>query len=169
MGHRPAVSRHAPASIGRAAQWAYPSREGIFADITCDCDGTLDRFIDEGGTRGTLPLHPLHESEPYYVGAFLVGAYQETLGDLHNLFGDTNVVSVELDGDNEVAFSHEVQGDTVADVLSYVEYDPKEMTARFRHFAEHAVRKKKISSAERKTIVDAFVSGMQGYTYFEQL
>jgi len=119
------------------------------------------------GVRHTLPLHNLQEGNPYYVGAFLVGAYQETLGDLHNLFGDTNVVSVELNQEGEVEFTQEVQGDTVADVLSYVEYDTKEMTARFRRFAERAVRTERISSVERKTILSAFVTGMQGYTYFE--
>jgi len=144
-----------------------PTREAVFADITCDCDGKIDRFIDPEGERRSLPLHEWKESEPYYIGVFLVGAYQETLGDLHNLFGDTNVVSVELDEDGDVAFYHEVQGDTVADVLSYVEYEPKEMVERFRKLAERAVRRGRITATERRTIVDAFNTGMQGYTYFE--
>jgi arginine decarboxylase len=144
-----------------------PTREAVFADITCDCDGKIDRFIDPEGERRSLPLHVWDEKTPYYIGVFLVGAYQETLGDLHNLFGDTNVVSVELDEDNELAFSHEVQGDTVADVLSYVEYEPKDLIERFRKLAERAVRRGRISAAERRTIVDTYTLGMQGYTYFE--
>ncbi len=145
-----------------------PDREGVFADITCDCDGKIDRFIHaEDGYRETLPLHAWNGKDPYYIGVFLVGAYQETLGDLHNLFGDTNVVSVELDEGGEVAYYHEVQGDTVADVLSYCEYDPKDLAENFRKLAEQAVRRGRISAAERRTIVDAFNNGMQGYTYFE--
>ena len=144
-----------------------PTREAVFADITCDCDGKIDRFIDPEGERRSLPLHEWDGQSPYYIGVFLVGAYQETLGDLHNLFGDTNVVSVELDEDGGLAFSHEVQGDTVADVLSYVEYEPKEMIERFRKLAERAVRRGRITAAERRTIVESYTLGMQGYTYFE--
>ncbi len=144
-----------------------PDREGIFADITCDCDGKIDRFIDPEGHRETLPLHAWNEKDPYYIGTFLVGAYQETLGDLHNLFGDTNVVSVELDESGEVAYYHEVQGDTVSDVLTYCEYDPKDLAENFRKLAELAVRRGRITAMERRTIVDAFNNGMQGYTYFE--
>ena len=144
-----------------------PTREAVFADITCDCDGKIDRFIDPDGVRRSLPLHEWDEQTPYHIGVFLVGAYQETLGDLHNLFGDTNVVSVERDEDGDLAFTHEVQGDTVSDVLSYVEYEPKVMADRFRKLAERAVRRGLISAAERRTIVDAYNNGMQGYTYFE--
>jgi arginine decarboxylase len=144
-----------------------PDREGIFADITCDCDGKIDIFIDDTGSKNSLPLHGLKEGEAYNIGVFLVGAYQETLGDLHNLFGDTNVVSVEVDEEGQRVYGHEVQGDTVADVLSYVEYDPKEMTVNFRALAERAVRCGKISASQRKTIMQAFTEGMQGYTYFE--
>ena len=100
------------------------------------------------------------------IGAFLVGAYQETLGDLHNLFGDTHVVSVGIE-DGELLFTHEVEGDSVSDVLSYVEYDVKDLKNRFRIFAESAVREGSISAAERKSIVDAYNEGLLGYTYFE--
>jgi arginine decarboxylase len=144
-----------------------PDRQGIFADITCDCDGKIDRFIDPDGVRKTLPLHPVLSGERYYIGTFLVGAYQETLGDLHNLFGDTNIVSVQADENGEPSFEHEVQGDTVADVLSYVEYEPKDLIRNVRKLAESAVRNNRITAAERKTIMDAFETGMQGYTYFE--
>jgi arginine decarboxylase len=145
-----------------------PEHEGIFADITCDCDGKIDHFIAETGSKKSLPLHDFKKDEAYYIGVFLVGAYQETLGDLHNLFGDTNVVSVELDDDGDRAYGHEVEGDTVADVLSYVEYDPKEMTMNFRSLAECAVRSGLITAPQRKTIMQAYREGMQGYTYFEQ-
>lgn len=94
-----------------------PTRRGIIADITCDCDGKIDRFADRTGTHRTLPLHEVKENEEYYVGVFLVGAYQETLGDLHNLFGDTNVVSVRVNEDHSYDFVKEIEGDSIADVL----------------------------------------------------
>lgn len=144
-----------------------PVHEGIFADITCDCDGKIDHFIDDTGSKNSLPLHALEADKSYHIGVFLVGAYQETLGDLHNLFGDTNVVSVEVDEDGQRVYGHEVQGDTVAAVLSYVEFDPKEMTMNFRSLAERAVRSGKITAPQRKTIMHAYNEGMQGYTYFE--
>jgi arginine decarboxylase len=144
-----------------------PTHEGIFADITCDCDGKIDQFIDDTGSKNSLLLHGLEEGKSYNIGVFLVGAYQETLGDLHNLFGDTNVVSVEIDEEGHRIYGHEVQGDTVADVLSYVEYDIKEMTMNFRSLAESAVRAGKISASQRKIIMQAYNEGMQGYTYFE--
>ena len=145
-----------------------PTRNAIIADITCDCDGKIDRFADIHNTRRTIPLHELHENEEYYIGAFLVGAYQETLGDLHNLFGDTNVVSVRVADDGHCEFVHEIQGDSVADVLSYVEYNPQVMQDRFRRAAEQAVREGKISASERQTIMNAFSDSMRGYTYYEK-
>lgn len=145
-----------------------PTRPAIIADITCDCDGKIDKFIDRDSTRNHLPLHPFdaNESEPYYLGAFLTGAYQETLGDLHNLLGDPNVVSVSIDN-GEMSLTHEVEGDTVADVLSYVEYNPKDLEARFRNFAEKAVKSGKITPSERKETMQAFRETLNGYTYYE--
>ncbi|HRH77376.1 MAG TPA: biosynthetic arginine decarboxylase [Cellvibrionaceae bacterium] len=145
-----------------------PTRDAIIADITCDCDGKIDKFVDQLGSRRTLPLHKLKDSEEYYIGAFLVGAYQETLGDLHNLFGDTNVVSVRLTEGGTYEFVHEIEGDSIADVLSYVEYHPKEMQERFRRAAELAVREGRISAAERLKIMNAFSASMRGYTYYEK-
>ena len=145
-----------------------PSRNAVIADITCDCDGKIDRFIDQHDMKNTLPLHELKEGENYYIGVFLVGAYQETLGDLHNLFGDTNVVSVRLDKDGSFEFTNELHGDSVADVLSYVEYDPKAMMINFRQTAEDAVKQGLISASERKEIMNAFDSGLRGYTYYEK-
>lgn len=146
----------------------FPGRKAILADITCDCDGKIDRFIDLHGVRQTLPLHELKANEEYYLGVFLVGAYQETLGDLHNLLGDTNVVSIRVNDDGQFSFVRELEGDTVGDVLSYVQYNPKAMIERFRASAEQAVREKKITPQQRRQIMKAYEAGMLGYTYFER-
>lgn len=143
-----------------------PRHRAVLADITCDCDGKIDRFIDKEDVAKILPLHDFKQGEPYYLAVFLVGAYQETLGDLHNLLGDTNVVGVHLEKGKPV-YTHEVEGDTVADVLSYVEFDPKELVTRFRNFAEKAVTEGRISPKERREILDLFREGLAGYTYFE--
>lgn len=143
-----------------------PRQRAVLADITCDCDGKIDRFIDKEDVAKILPLHEIRPDETYYVAVFLVGAYQETLGDLHNLLGDTNVVGVHLEKGKPV-YTHEVEGDTVADVLSYVEYDPKELVSRFRSFAEKAVNDGRISPKERREILDLYREGLSGYTYFE--
>jgi arginine decarboxylase len=145
-----------------------PTRKAILADITCDCDGKIDRFIDLHGVHKTLPLHELKHNEEYYLGVFLVGAYQETLGDLHNLLGDTNVVSIQVADDGQFTFVRELGGDTVGEVLSYVQYSPKAMIERFRATAEQAVREKKIMPPERRQITKAYEAGMLGYTYFER-
>ena len=143
-----------------------PKHRAVLADITCDCDGKIDRFIDREDVAKVLPLHDFKHDEPYYVATFLVGAYQETLGDLHNLLGDTNVVGVHLENGKPV-YTHEVEGDTVADVLTYVEFDPKELVSKFRKFAENAVTTGRISPKERKEIMDLYRDGLGGYTYFE--
>ncbi len=145
-----------------------PTRNAVIADITCDCDGKVDHFSSQGTISRTLKLHPLCENEEYYLGVFLVGAYQETLGDLHNLFGDTNVVSVHINEDGSFDFVREFQGDSIADVLSYVEYDPKIMQEQFRRIAEKAVRDGKISVAMRQKMLLAFRENLQGSTYFER-
>ena len=144
-----------------------PTNKAVLADITCDCDGKIDHFIDREDVATALPLHAIKPGEDdYYIGVFLVGAYQETLGDLHNLLGDTNVVGVHLEGGRPV-YTHEVEGDTVSDVLSYVEYDPKELINKFRTFAEQAVAEGKISPSERRRALEVFRSGLNGYTYYE--
>ena len=145
-----------------------PTRTAIIADLTCDCDGKLDRFTDsEGDSSRTLKLHPLRQNEPYYLGVFLVGAYQETLGDLHNLFGDTNVASVAIDGEGKVQFVEEIHGDSISDVLSYVEYQPQDLIERFRSKAEQAFSDGKISESECEEMLRLYCESMQGYTYFE--
>lgn len=146
-----------------------PQRRGIIADLTCDCDGKLDRFIgSDGQIEQTLDLHAFDRAQPYYVGVFLVGAYQETLGDLHNLFGDNNVASIRITDDGDVDFIEEVTGDRISEVLSYVEYDPQVLLARFRERAEAAVRSQKITVQTRQRIVQLFRDSLQGYTYFEE-
>ena len=144
-----------------------PTREVVLADITCDCDGKIDHFVGQHTKRDTLQLHNLTDQE-YYLGVFLVGAYQETLGDLHNLLGDTNVVTIRVDYEGNLQFTRELEGDSVADVLSYVEYDPKRMIRHIRELAEEAVQNNRISPKERRRIMDAYEDGMRGYTYFER-
>jgi arginine decarboxylase len=145
-----------------------PEREGIISDLTCDCDGKLDSFINSHGERNTLPLHPLKKGEEYILGVFLMGAYQETLGDLHNLFGDTNVVSVRINGDGSFDVMKEISGDSIADVLSYVEYHPQTLFENFRNTAEEAVRRGKISLTERQSLLEEYSDSLRGYTYFER-
>lgn len=145
-----------------------PTREAIIADLTCDCDGKIDHFIGEDGVRNTLPLHSLKAGEDYYLAAFLVGAYQETLGDLHNLFGDTNVASIRINHDDSFDVVTELEGDSIADVLSYVEYQPEVIKNRFRNIAEKAVKAGKITVTERREILSNFAASLQGYTYYEE-
>lgn len=143
-----------------------PTREAILADITCDSDGKIRRFIDLHDVRNTLPVHEISENEDYYLGVFLVGAYQETLGDLHNLFGDTNVVTIRINEDSGFDFERELEGDSIADVLSYVEYDIKTLSTKFRQSAEKCVRDGIITGTERRKILQTFDDILRGYTYF---
>ncbi len=143
-----------------------PTREGVIHDVTCDCDGVIKHYAANAEILETLPIHELRPDERYYLGIFLVGAYQETLSDLHNLFGDTHAVSVEI-RDGSVRLSREVEGDSVADVLSYVEHDPKKLVEQFRALAEEAIHDGRITPAQRRTTLDVFRQGLAGYTYFE--
>ena len=143
-----------------------PSRRAVLGDITCDSDGKIDQFIDLRDVRNTLQLHPFN-GEPYYLGAFLLGAYQEILGDLHNLFGDTNAVHVSLD-EGELNVDTVIKGDTVREVLAYVQYSADELTARLRKDVERAVRSGKISLTESRQLLRFYESGMEGYTYLEE-
>lgn len=146
-----------------------PDRRTVLADITCDCDGKIDRFIAaDKEYDSTLPVHSLKDGEEYYLGVFLVGAYQETLGDLHNLFGDTNVASIRLREDGGYEFVKEIHGDTIEDVLGYVEYQPWEMKLRYRNKLEAAVNEGRITARERQEMMNTFNASMQGYTYYEK-
>jgi arginine decarboxylase len=144
-----------------------PARRGVLADITCDSDGKIEHFIDIKDVKNVLELHPLTQ-ESYYLGIFMVGAYQEILGDLHNLFGDTNAIHVAVD---PVTGGYRVEqvetGDTVEDVLRYVSYDKNELIHRLRVSAEAAVRANKMSIEELRTFTTMYQNGMDGYTYLE--
>ncbi len=144
-----------------------PDRRAVLSDITCDSDGKMDKFILAGDISPSLPVHSLPEDQPYYLGVFFVGAYQETLGDLHNLFGDTNVVTIDLREDGGFDLLHEQEGDTIAEVLSYVEYDPADCIAAFRKMVDEAISAGSLKANERKTLIDAYRGSMNGYTYFE--
>ncbi len=144
-----------------------PTRRAVLGDITCDSDGKIDQFIDLRDVSNTLELHPF-DGRPYYLGAFLLGAYQEILGDLHNLFGDTNAVHVSLDEDGEVNLDSVIKGDTVREVLNYVQYSADELTARMRKDVERAVRTGKISLEESRQLLKFYESGLEGYTYLEE-
>jgi arginine decarboxylase len=144
-----------------------PTQHAVLGDITCDSDGKIDQFIDRRDVKRTLPLHTLSE-EPYYLGVFLVGAYQEILGDLHNLFGDTHAVHVSLDERGSVVLDAVIKGDTVREVLDYVEFDADTLVRKLRHDVEHAVRQGKISYEESGRLLEFYEDGLQGYTYLEE-
>jgi arginine decarboxylase len=144
-----------------------PTRSGVLADITCDSDGKIDQFIDLRDVKHVLELHPVTE-EDYLIGIFMVGAYQEILGDLHNLFGDTNTVHVLSAPGGGYHIEHVVRGDTVADVLKYVGYTPEELTARMRRAAESALRHRRMTIEETRKLLGMFDHGLAGYTYLEQ-
>ncbi|MCZ7645526.1 MAG: biosynthetic arginine decarboxylase [Planctomycetota bacterium] len=144
-----------------------PTRQAMIADITCDSDGKIDEFIDGTESRKLLHLHPLTDQQ-YYIGIFLVGAYQEILGDLHNLFGDTNAVLVTVDDDGGYRIEQVEPGDTVEDVLQYVSYDKKDMIDRLRAAVEAAVRSGKLNLDDTRRFVKMYQDGMDGYTYLER-
>jgi len=144
-----------------------PTRHAVLGDITCDSDGKVDQFIDRRDVRRTLPLHAFNGS-PYYLGVFLVGAYQEILGDLHNLYGDTHAVHVSLDADNRVVLDAVIKGDTVREVLSYVQFDGDALISKLRVDVETAVRDGRIDYEESGRLVQFFEDGLHGYTYLEE-
>jgi arginine decarboxylase len=144
-----------------------PFRHGILGDISCYSDGKVDQFIDRRDVKKTLPLHPFN-GEPYFMGAFLVGAYQEILGDLHNLFGDTNAVHVSLDETGAVVLETVIHGDRVREVLDYVQFQSKALLDQFRKDVESAVREGRIGYEESGALVRFYEEGLNGYTYLEQ-
>ncbi len=140
-----------------------PKRKAIFADVTCDSDGKIDNFIGEGETRHTLDVHPLDEND-YYVGVFLVGAYQETLGDLHNLFGDAHAVHIRIE-DGDWSIEEIVKGDTSKEVLAYVQYDTSGFLKQMSQDCERAVKAGRLSAAETKRLMEFYENGLNSYTY----
>jgi len=144
-----------------------PTRRAVLGDITCDSDGKIDQFIDLRDVRNTLQLHP-YEGQPYYLGAFLLGAYQEILGDLHNLLGDTNAVHVSIDDDGEYSIDDVVKGDTVREVLAYVQYSSERLLESLRKDVERSVRVGRLSLSESKQLLRFYEQGLDGYTYLEE-
>ena len=144
-----------------------PTRRATLADLTCDSDGKVDRFIDREKVRGWLPMHELRDGERYMLAAFLVGAYQETLGDLHNLFGDTHVAHVRTDKDGRWWIEEVVEGDSVKEVLGYMQYDPASLSRMIRSECEGSVRDGRLTVAESRSLMNAYESGLAGYTYLE--
>ena len=145
-----------------------PTTQIVIADITCDSDGTIDKFADLKDIKRSLPAHPLRSNEPYYFAAFLVGAYQEILGDLHNLFGDTNAVHVEVDENGKFEFTNVVRGDTVREVLRYVQYSKEELVERWRTSVEQAVSKGMIPPNESAEIFKCYQNACESYTYLSE-
>jgi arginine decarboxylase len=141
-----------------------PTVRCTLADLTCDSDGVVDRFIDLEDERHTLDVHAYDPEKPYYLGMFLNGAYQEILGDLHNLFGDTNAVHIKLTEDG-YEMDHVVKGDCIAEVLRYVQYDPDVMVENVRRQADRAVKKQKLTNEQMRTLMHHYEASLRGYTY----
>ncbi|GHV11496.1 biosynthetic arginine decarboxylase [Fibrobacterales bacterium] len=143
-----------------------PNVDVTIQDITCDSDGKIDLFVSGGEIRHTLPLHTLKEGESYYLGVYLIGAYQEILGDLHNLFGDTNVVHISCKGD-----SYEIEkfiaGESVSDVLEYVNFSDKALVRTMENWVKSAIQAGKITTQEGREFLSIYRSGLYGYTYLE--
>ena len=144
-----------------------PTRKATLADITCDSDGKVDRFVDDHDIKKFVELHEFEEGSTYLLGAFLVGAYQETLGDLHNLFGDTHVAHIKLDTNGQWWIDEIIEGDSIAEVLKYVQFDATQLGAQIRRECERAVRRKQLSPKESKAFMKAYEDGLAGYTYLE--
>ncbi|SUZ32878.1 Biosynthetic arginine decarboxylase [Roseibaca ekhonensis] len=144
-----------------------PGRRAVLSDITCDSDGKIDQFVLGDGIGNALPIHELSPDERYFIGIFLVGAYQETLGDLHNLFGDTNIVTVDFNEDGVLELQHEVEGDTVSEVMAYVEYEPRQCLDAFKRIVERGVRDGTLNPSQRRMLMETYRHAMNGYTYYE--
>jgi arginine decarboxylase len=144
-----------------------PTRHAVLGDITCDSDGKIDQFIDRRDVRRTILLHPF-DGSPYYLSAFLIGAYQEILGDLHNLFGDTNTVHVNLSDQGEVMLETIIKGDTVNEVLQYVQFSGRDLINRLQTAVERAVHEGRLDHQEAGRLLKFYEEGLLGYTYLEE-
>ena len=145
-----------------------PTRTCTLQDITCDSDGKISNFIStHGGVANSLPVHPVKASEPYYLGVFLVGAYQEILGDMHNLFGDTNAVHISVYKDR-YEIDRIIDGETVADVLDYVQFNPKKLVRNVEAWVTASMKAGKITPEEGREFLSNYRSGLYGYTYIEK-
>lgn len=147
-----------------------PENTAIIVDLTCDSDGKISNFIDTqtGGTQNFLEVHDLKDNEAYYMGVFLTGAYQEILGDMHNLFGDTDTVYIRMH-ESGYSIEHYVEGDTVTDVLSYVSYTKAELTESIRQAIEKNINSGNLSKVEARLLMQHYELGLSGYTYFERV
>jgi arginine decarboxylase len=143
-----------------------PTARAVIGDITCDSDGKIDRFIGDRASKRVLELHP-PDGKPYLLGVFLVGAYQDILGDLHNLFGDTNTVDISLNAGGGYDLDAVIAGNTVTDVLEVVRYEPEDLMARLRHAVEEAVRAGRLTLVESRQLLSTYQEGLRGYTYLE--
>lgn len=144
-----------------------PSRTCTIQDITCDSDGKICTFISAGSTVSALPVHPLKQGEPYYIGVFLVGAYQEILGDMHNLFGDTNAVHISVYKDR-YEIDQIIEGETVDEVLDYVQYNPKKLVRNLETWVTASMKAGTITPEEGRDFISTYRSGLFGYTYLEK-
>jgi len=144
-----------------------PSRQAVLVDITCDSDGKIQQFPLEGHVSATLPLHPVRPGEDYLIGIFLTGAYQEILGDLHNLFGDTHAVHVRMDGDH-YELEQVVEGETVSEVLDYVQFHETVLLDRMRRQLADARKDRRITAKESTAFLNYYREGLKGYTYLEE-
>ena len=143
-----------------------PTRNATLQDITCDSDGKIANFVTDGHIGNVLPLHPLKKNEPYYLGVFLVGAYQEILGDMHNLFGDTNAAHISVK-DGKYCIDQIFDGETVEEVLDYVQYNPKKLVRQLEQWVTKSVKEGKISLDEGKEFLGTYRNGLFGYTYLQ--
>ena len=143
-----------------------PTRSATLQDITCDSDGKITAYVNGGHQTNYIPLHPVKADEHYYIGVFLVGAYQEILGNMHNLFGDTNAVHISVNKEG-YEIDQVIDGETVADVLEYVQYDPKKLVRRLEIWVSRAIKDGKITEAEGKEFISNYRAGLYGYTYLE--
>lgn len=143
-----------------------PQRNVTLQDITCDSDGKITEYVNYMQQTSYIPLHDIRRGERYYIGVFLVGAYQEILGNMHNLFGDTNAVHISVD-DKGYNIDRVIKGETVAEVLHYVQYDPKQLIRRLESWVKHAVEQRRITNVEGKEFLNNYSTGLYGYTYLE--
>ena len=143
-----------------------PTRHATLQEITCDSDGKISNFVADGHIKHVLPIHALRKNENYYLGVFLIGAYQEILGDMHNLFGDTNAVHISVK-DGKYHIDQIIDGETVEEVLDYVQYNPKKLVRQLETWVTKSVKEGKISLEEGKEFLGTYRSGLYGYTYLE--
>jgi arginine decarboxylase len=147
-----------------------PTRRAVIADLTCDSDGNIDAFVDskEGGTHAFLPVHSQEPLEPYFMAVFLTGAYQEILGDMHNLFGDTDAVHVTTNGDHGFSVDHVIEGDDIQDVLAYVDFNRGEMLQKVRSVTEKRIQMGELSPKDARLLIGRYEKGLSRYTYLTE-